>query len=58
MEGGGEKVMLAMLKAFKAKIYTAIKNPNLKMSKKVREISSEDEKMFLRGFAKPQFEPV
>jgi hypothetical protein len=58
MEGGGEEVMLAMLKTLKARIYAAIKNPNLKLSKKVREISSEDEKMFIRGFAKPQFEPV
>jgi hypothetical protein len=45
MEGGGEKVMRAVSKALKAKIYTMLKEIK---GKEIEEISTEAEKRLVR----------
>jgi len=49
MEGGGERVMRAMGKALKAKIYTMLKEIE---GKEIEEISTELEKEIVRRIIK------
>jgi len=49
MEGGGERVMRAIHKALKAKIYTMLKEVK---GKEIEEISTEAERHIVRKYAK------
>jgi len=49
MEGGGERVMRAIHKALKAKIYTMLKEVK---AKEIQEISTEAERRLVRVIVK------
>jgi len=49
MEGGGERVMRAIHKALKAKIYTMLKEVK---GKEIEEIGTEAERHIVRKYAK------